>query len=66
MLDISTKCSVRGCSRSAGVTHLMCADHWRLVPLELRIAVIDNSLNRESERYKKAAEDAIKSIMPVE
>jgi hypothetical protein len=44
----------------------MCADHWRIVPLELRIAVIDNSLNRESERYKKAAEDAIKSIMPVE
>jgi hypothetical protein len=67
MLNIDQKCNVPGCAKIVGVSHLMCPEHWRNVPLDLRRDFIDNvMLGKTNLQYIAAAEAAINSVSGVE
>jgi len=66
MLNIEQKCSVPGCTKIIGVSRLMCPEHWRLVPLDLRRDFIDNiTLGKTNLQYIAAAEAAINSVVGI-
>lgn len=61
-------CHVRSCDTPCRPEHLMCREHWALVPLELRIVVEETyrpgqcNDKRPSRAWALAARAAIKAV----
>lgn len=56
-------CPITGCQDSRGRDQLMCEAHWRLVPKDMRDAIIDAYPKGViSEEYRIAMQAAVKFV----
>lgn len=56
------KCRAAGCNKVINVRVIMCAEHWHLVPKDIKQRIYKYGRHGTEEAYNQAVHDAIEAV----